>query len=76
MTIRQSFFEATKIKNFWNTTIEWNGLKLARVGWLHNGWMIIDTNKTFEDAADRQQQHIAEFHTQAELWEHIKSNLI
>ncbi len=72
MTLRQSFFEATKLSKIWNTTIKWNGYILATVQWHEDReWKVVDTDD-FETIAPRAYEPIAEFHTQKELWEYIK----
>ena len=73
---KASFREATKLKNIWNSIVEWNGLKLATVLWQCNKeWKIVDT-LTFDLISDYDDKsHIlTEFHTQEDLWEYIKNN--
>jgi len=73
MTRRQSFFEATKLKNIWNKTIDWENLTLATVMWhTKREWKIVDT-KDFNVIKEREYTPIAEFHTQQQMWEYIKS---
>lgn len=77
MTIRQSFFEATKLKNIWNTIIVWNEYKLATVQWHQDKvWKIVST-LDFDLITERTDKKyvIAEFNTQQELWEYIKLNI-
>jgi len=75
MTLRQSFFEATKLHNgnIWNKVIEWNGYTLGTVLWhTDREWKVLQNGTTFDQAKERSYEPIAEFHTQQELWEYLK----
>lgn len=73
MTKRQSFFEATKLKNIWNKKIRWDKFSLAVVMFHDNPWKIVSDTDDFNTIAIRGYKPIAEFHTQQELWDYIKN---
>jgi len=76
MSIRQSFFEATKLRNIWNKIIKWNGYTLATVQWHENReWKILPNGIDFATIAEDEYKPIAEFHTQNELWQYIKATI-
>jgi len=76
MSIRQSFFEATKLRNIWNKIIKWNGYTLATVQWHENReWKVLPNGTDFATIKEDEYKPIAEFHTQNELWQYIKATI-
>ncbi len=73
---KTSFKKATKIKNSWNSIIEWNNLKIATVQWHYKKeWKLVDT-MDFNLIKNREDKShiIVEVHTQEDLWQYIKDN--
>ena len=44
-----------------------NGITIAFVGWLNDGWRIVPDGTTFDEASRREYKPIAEYHTREEL---------
>lgn len=76
MTIRQSFFNDTKLNSIWNTTITWNGYNLGTVMWHNDPWKLINDSSDFDTIkSDYKNEHCVAFHTQAELWQYLKEQI-
>jgi len=74
---KKSFKEATKLKNIWNTIVEWEGYTLATVMWHENRqWKVIPKDVDFDTISFREYKPIAQFHTQEELWGYLKKELL
>jgi hypothetical protein len=71
---QKDFREATKLKAIWNKIIKLNDLTLATVQWHDKPWKHIKDGEDFDTIADRQYEPIAEFRTQAELYQYLKEN--
>lgn len=71
---KSSFKEAAKLNNVWNKIVKWNGLNIATVMFHPLEWKIVADGIEWDTISDRQYNPIAEFHTQEELWQHIKKN--
>lgn len=81
ISTKKNFREATCLKKIWNRIIKWNGLTLAFVAWHDLGWKVIDNSLEANEEnhsiiAERTYQPIAEFHTQEELWQYLKSTIV
>ena len=74
MTIRQDFYEKTKLKNIWNKIIVFNGLNIATVMWhTDREWKVVKEGAGFDEIKERDYEPIFECHTQKELWDYIKN---
>ena len=71
---KESFREATRLRNIWNKSVVWNNYHLATVLWHEKPWKHIANDATWEDVSERSYTPIAEFKTQEELWQHLKSS--
>lgn len=70
---KKDFRESTKLKNIWNQVITWHEFTLATVLWHNKPWKVLENGATFDEAKERNYQPIAQFRTQEELWEYIKT---
>ena len=72
---KTSFREATTLKKVWNQIVTWNEYNIGTVQWHQNReWKIVAAGVNFDTIAERSYKPLAEFHTQEELWQYIKTN--
>lgn len=71
---KQSFRDATKLKNIWNKTVAWNNMTFALVGWHSDQWKHVENGTDFDTICEDNYIPIAQFHKQEELWQYIKKN--
>jgi len=82
---KKSFREATKITKVWNRIIEWEGYNIATVMFHPCPWKLVEKNTNWKELTTTydpnnytkilipRRRPIAEFHTQEELWQYIKT---
>jgi len=69
----KDFREQTQLNKSWNRVITWNGYTIGNVRWHNDPWTLLKEGTTFDEVSERSYEPIARFHTQEELWRHIKS---
>ena len=67
---KQSFVDATK--GMMNSIRQWDGHKIACVGWHSDPWKLVDTYD-FDTVTRDEYVPLAVFHTREDLWNYLKT---